>query len=197
MIAIYYRVSTDKQELDMQKHAIREWYDKHGNNAKYRTFSDKGMSGSDDNRPAFKEMLSGCKRGDFNTVVCYRLDRFSRSSSTAIRKIIELGDMDIAFVAVDQPQLSLGQDSPIRHVMLAVFAMLADLERQAIVARVKVGLAAAVARGVKLGRPSIITVETRTKVRELRAERLSMREVAKAVGISPASVVKIMKEEVA
>ncbi len=195
MIAIYYRVSTDKQDLDMQKHAIREWYAKHGNNEKYRTFTDMGMSGSDDKRPAFNNMLNACKRGEFTTVVCYRLDRFSRSSTTAMRKILDLGANDVAFVATDQPELGLSKDRPERHVILAVFAMLADIERQAIVSRAKAGLAAAKAKGVKLGRPTVITDDIRDKIKSLRNDRLSIREIAKTVGVSTSVVMRVLKED--
>ena len=151
-LGIYYRVSTDKQEFASQEHAINLWLkDREG--LSIRRFEDYG-SGKNDDRPGFLQLLAAAKAKEIDTVVVYRLDRFSRHANTAIRQILQLDEWGVGFVAVSQAALNLGDENPFRRTMLAAFAEIAELERKGIVARVNAGLAAARARGVKLGPPS-------------------------------------------
>ena len=46
---------------------------------KCRIYIDKGFSGKDTDRPKFLEMMDAVKRGEINRIVCYKLDRISRS----------------------------------------------------------------------------------------------------------------------
>ena len=83
----------------------------------------------------------------------YKLDRFSRNATDAIRTLLDLDECNVAFVSVTQPVLNLGHDNPFRRTMLAAFAEIAEIERQTIVQRVKAGLEAAKQRGIKLAHP--------------------------------------------
>lgn len=194
-VAIYYRVSTDRQDLDSQVVAIQAWLDQLPADKKPKNvliYKDEGASGKDDGRVGFQKMLQDAFVKKFDTIICYRLDRFSRKANTAIKQIIDLDEAGVAFISVTQPVLNLGHDNPFRRTMLAAFAEISELEREAIVARVRAGLDAAKKRGVKLGRPFTITKETQAKVRELRATGQSQRKIADALGISNGSVANIL-----
>mgnify|MGYP001563184534 FL=1 len=190
-IGIYYRVSTDKQDLASQKNAVEDWLeglspDKRP--AKVSVFQDEGISGKTTNRPGLKKLLDAAYSGKIDTIVVYRLDRFSRHATTAIRLILHLDEAEVGFISVTQPVLNLGHENPFRRTMLAAFAEIAEIERDTIVARVIAGLEAAKKRGVKLGAPKKITDEIRETAQALRGEGKSIRFIAKELGLSVGSV---------
>ena len=174
----------------MQKNAFRDWSKKQGE-LSVKTFSDLAKSGKTDRRPGWQRMMRQARDGRFDLVVCYRLDRFSRDAGKAIQTILELDERGVGFVAIDQPVLNLGSDAPFRKAILAIFAELAQMEREAIVSRVKAGLAAAKRRGQRLGRPPTIPEETRERVADLRKSGRSFRAIAEELGISLDSVLRI------
>ena len=195
-IGIYYRISTDKQDLESQKLAIRNWLEGLSKDKKpksIRVFEDEGYSGKTEKRPGLQSLLKVAVEGKIDTIIVYKLDRFSRQATAAIRMILNLDAAGVAFVSVTQPVLNLGHENPFRRTMIAAFAEIAEIERETIVARVQAGLAVARKKGVVLGRPRKITTECRTKVFELRDQGLSFRKIAAETGLSLGSVSQIMK----
>ncbi len=188
-VAIYYRVSTERQDLRSQKEAVESWLAKRDTEpGKVYLFKDEGYSGSTQQRPAYRDMMKLAISGRIDTIVVYRLDRFSRSANNAIRTLLELDDYGVAFVSVTQPVLNLGHDNPFRRTMLAAFAEIAEIERETIVARIKSGLQAARKRGVKLGRPRKATAAVLSQARELQGQGLSYGEIARRVKLSKGMV---------
>lgn len=195
-IAVYYRVSTDKQDFESQKYAIDQWLASLPDTKKPSsivTFEDFGRSGKDSNRPGFKAMLAAADASEIDTIVVYRLDRFSRDANTALRSILDLDSKGVAFISVSQPVLNLGHDNPFRRTMLCAFAEISQLERETTVARIKSGLEAAKLRGSKLGRPRGSNYKDETIVR-LRAEGKSIRRVARMARVSKTTVMRVLKE---
>ena len=195
-IGIYYRVSTDKQDLQSQKNTVEGWLEDLGDNKKpqsIQVFQDEGVSGKTTNRKGLQELLKIAYEGKIDTIVVYRLDRFSRDASTAIRLILSLDSAGVAFIAVTQPVLNLGHENPFRRTMLAAFAEIAEIERETIVARVVAGLEAAKKRGVVLGAPRKLTEEKREKAIELRERGYSYRDISKTLDLSLGSVSSLLK----
>jgi DNA invertase Pin-like site-specific DNA recombinase len=185
--AIYYRVSTDRQDLQSQKEAVENWLqtlEAAKQPKKVSVYQDEGLSGSSTERPGYQQLLQHAYAGKFDTIIVYRLDRFSRNASDAIKTLLSLDEVDVAFISVTQPVLNLGHENPFRRTMLAAFAEIAEIERQTIVDRVKAGLEAAKSRGVKLGAPSKGTPELHKLVHEKRSQGLSYRAIAKELKIS-------------
>jgi DNA invertase Pin-like site-specific DNA recombinase len=196
-IAVYYRVSTDKQDLSSQEQAIAQWLaslppDKKPINI--AVFKDEGLSGSVINRPGFQAMLHAAKAKQVDTIVCFRLDRFSRDASSAIRLILDLDDMGVGFVSVTQPILNLGHENPFRRTILAAFAEISQLEREAIVSRIKAGLQAARERGSVIGRPRHLPPDTIDKVLKHRRTGMAYNKIAKKLRISVGYVFEICKQ---
>jgi hypothetical protein len=77
-VAIYARVSTDKQKVEMQLAELREYVQRAGWKV-YREFVDEGYSGKNIIRPAFKQMMDEAGRHKFELVLVWKLDRLSRS----------------------------------------------------------------------------------------------------------------------
>ncbi len=195
-VAVYYRVSTDKQDIASQQTAIETWLshvhpDKQPKSVTY--FRDEGISGKTDNRPAFKQMLDQAYAGKIDTIIVYRLDRFSRNATSAIRMLLNLDEVGVAFISVTQPVLNLSHENPFRRTMLAAFAEIAELERDTIVARVHAGLKAARKRGVVLGPPRKINEDMRTEAYTLRASGKTVRQIAHELKISVGSVSKLLQ----
>lgn len=140
----YYRVSTSAQfashlGLDGQKAAV-EGYALGGGHRIVAEYVEV-ESGKRDNRPRLAEALAAC-RLHRATLCIAKLDRLSRSVSFISR----LHDGDVDFVACDAPYAN--------RFMINLFAAIAEHEREMISQRTKVALAAAKARGVRLGNPN-------------------------------------------
>ncbi len=193
-VGIYYRVITEKQDLESQKHAVETWLerlDSEKRPKKIQVFSDEGMSGNNLNRPGYKQLLEAAYAQKIDTILVYRLDRFSRNASDAIKTLISLDEAGVGFISITQPVLNLGHENPFRRTMLAAFAEIAEIERQTIVTRVKAGLKAAKERGVKLGPPTKVDDKVRSQVLAKRSEGLSYRAIAKDLGLSYNLIYKV------
>ncbi len=196
-IAIYYRVSTDKQDLESQKHTVEAWLERLDPSKRPKRvliFEDEGLSGTDRTRPGYLALLEAAYAQKVDTIVVYRLDRFSRNASEAIQVLLSLDEVGVGFISVTQPVLNLGHENPFRRTMLAAFAEIAEIERQTIVTRVKAGLEAARQRGVKLGKPSKDSEELRAQIRERRAAGASVRAIASELDLSYGLIQRLASE---
>lgn len=193
-IAVYYRVSTNNQDTASQRAEVESYIATQFSDREALVYLDQGISGkASAKRPEFNRMLMDAKAGVFDTIVVYRLDRFSRDANTAIRTILDLDDVGVAFISVTQPVLNLGHANPFRRTMLAAFAEISQIERETTVARIKSGLAAAKARGVRLGAKRSISDGTRSKIRQLINLKYSYRDISKETGVSLGSVAAIAR----
>lgn len=138
----YARVSTEEQHLDLQLLALQA--------AGCDTIlSDHGVSGSRFDRPGLHDALSVAQAGD--TLVVWRLDRLGRSLSHLVEVVSNLGRHNIEFISLTE---SIDTRSSTGMLMFHMIAALAEFERSLISERTRAGMAAARARGVKIGRPS-------------------------------------------
>lgn len=187
--AVYYRVSTDKQLIDLQRDAVAHWVKTTKHADPVKEYCDLAMSGKTGKRPAFRKLMRDVKAGRVRTLVVYKLDRLTRDTRTAIKTILWLDELGVKFVAVTQPMFSHG--TPFRHAMIAIFAELAQMERETISERVKAGMEAARVRGAKFGRPIKATEVLRGRAIELRGLGLTIKAIAKQLELSPALVHRI------
>lgn len=195
-VAIYYRVSTERQDLASQRNTVEKWIQDLPADKQPKTitvFQDEGISGKTTNRPGFQAMLDAAYSKKIDTIIVYRLDRFSRHATTAIRLLLNLDESGVAFVSVTQPVLNLGHENPFRRTMLAAFAEIAEIERDTIVARVRAGLDAARKRGVRLGAPFKVNGEHRDEAARMKSEGMSYREIAKRMELSVGTIHKMLK----
>ena len=86
---IYARYSCDnqtEQSIDGQLRVCEE-YAQRNNILILNTYIDRAMTGTNDNRPDFQKMLKDSARKEWDYVLVYKLDRFSRNKyETAIHK---------------------------------------------------------------------------------------------------------------
>ena len=193
--AVYYRVSTEKQDLVSQEVTVKQWFSDLPETKKpqsIKVFKDEGMSGKNSQRPGYQSLLNLAYSRKIDTIVVYRLDRFSRNASEAIQILLSLDEFGVGFISVTQPVLNLGHENPFRRTMLAAFAEIAEIERQTIVARVKSGLVAAKKRGVILGPPRKISKETQEKVLIARQKGATYRELSQTFSLSYGSIYQLV-----
>src|SRR5690606_35514983 len=143
----------------------------------------------------FQRMLDDAYGHKIDTIIVYRLDRFSRHATTAIRLLLNLDENGVAFISVTQPVLNLGHENPFRRTMLAAFAEIAEIERETIVARVRAGLDAARRRGVRLGAPVKVDREKQLTARRMKEDGMSYKKIANAMGLSVGTVDELVNSE--
>ena len=172
-IACYMRCSLDDKQTVASQKAEIEAYLKRRSPTRVRWYEDSGHSGGRLDRPAFQRMMGDIRRRRYDILVCYRLDRISRSLFDAVAVLDELRRHDVRLVTLAD---GISFDGPYGQLMYALVAGLAELEREAIRERVKAGLRAAKARGVRLGRARA-DIDLR-EARRRRAKGETMRQVA-------------------
>lgn len=193
-VGVYYRVSTDRQDLASQKSAFAAWLTTLPESKQplsIQEFKDHGISGKTTQRKAYQALLKAAFEQKIDTIIVYRLDRLSRNATEAIQTLLILDQAGVGFVSITQPVLNLGLDNPFRRTMLAAFSEIAEIERDTIVTRVQAGLAAAKKRGVKLGRPREYTREQQQLARSRKAAGLSYEEIAGELKMSRGTAHKL------
>jgi len=99
-VAIYARVSTDKQKVDMQLGELRQFAARSGWTI-YKEYIDQNFTGANTNRPAFLDMMEAARKRKFDVLLVWKLDRLSRSLKDLINTLDELGSCGIDFLSYD------------------------------------------------------------------------------------------------
>jgi len=98
-------------------------------------------------RPEHERMMKDAKRGAFQVLVIWALDRFGRSMTGNLADVLELDRVGVQVVSVRESWLDTG--SPVRTLLLAIFSWLAEQERVRIGERTRARMAAARRREVE------------------------------------------------
>jgi len=174
----YARVSTDDQNLDLQRDALTR--------AGCHQMYEETASGKQADRPELVHCLKALRAGD--TLVVWRLDRLGRSLPDLVRIISDLEERGVAFESVTE-QIDTG--SAAGKLVFHVFASLAEFERNLIRERTNAGLTAARARGRKGGRkPSLDKQQLREIKQLLKDPNMRVVDVAKRYGVGRATIYK-------
>ena len=99
-VAIYARVSTDKQKVDMQLRELRQFAARSGWRI-HHEYIDQNFTGVNTRQPAYLKMMEEARKRKFNLLVVWKLDRLSRSLKDLINTLDELGSLGIDFVSYD------------------------------------------------------------------------------------------------
>lgn len=137
-IAIYARVSTDKQELFNQLTQLREFAKKSGYEV-YDEYTDI-ITGKDERaRPGYDRLFVDAHKKLFSLVLFWDLSRFSRAGTLyTLQKLKELENLGIDWESYNEPYFkSVGQ---FKDVVLSVVSTVARMEREKISERTKAGL---------------------------------------------------------
>lgn len=195
-VALYARVSTkDKgQDTENQLVKLREYVDRCGKDGwivvgEYVDYA----TGKTNDRDSFKRMFEDARLRKFDLIFFWSLDRFSREGVLeTLQHLQKLTSYGVEYKSYSEQYLdSLGI---FKEAILGILATIAKQERIRLSERTIAGLERVKREGSKsgnpIGRPRMIV--DRVKIRVMKAEGKSLREIGKMVGISAASVMRIV-----
>src|SRR6266700_2038517 len=156
-IAIYARVSTKDQSCELQVRDLRAYCAARGFDL-VREYIDVGQSGAKDSRPELNILMDDARKRQFDAVVCWRFDRFARSTKHLLLALEEFRSLGIQFLSYQE---NIDTTSPLGQVLFTIVAAVATLERDLIRERVRAGIRNARAKGKRLGRPRVIVDASR------------------------------------
>jgi DNA invertase Pin-like site-specific DNA recombinase len=187
--AIYSRVSTSDQNVDMQLDELRAYCRRRGFQVA-EEYVDRGISGARESRPALNRLLAGARQRQFDAVLVYRYDRFARSLRQLVNALGEFEALGIHFISLHE---GVDTSTPSGRLVFGIFASIAEFERSLITERIKSGQAAAKRRGIKFGRPRV-EVDAKRLI-ELRGNGVSYANIAKATGLSVGTIFRALGYE--
>src|SRR5947209_6311689 len=179
MLIGYTRVSTNEQNLDLQRDALL----KAGVSQK-DIYTDK-VTGVKADRPGLTLAISHLRAGD--TLVVWRLDRLGRSLRHLIETVTTLREQGISFKSLTE---NIDTATATGTLVFQIFGALAEFERNLITERTIAGLDAARARGRTGGRPRRNPASGRVTLakRLYRDRTLSIPEILKTLNVSKATL---------
>ena len=190
-VALYSRVSTkDKgQDVRNQTDQLREFCQRQNWDI-VREFTDNA-SGKRGDRVQFQAMFEAASRSEFDAVLFWSLDRFSREGTLPTLQYLQrLESYGVAYRSFTESWLdSLG---PFKDVVLSLLATLAKQERFRLSERVTAGLARARKEGRVGGRPKVVV--SANKIRKLADQGLSAVQIGAKLGCSRMTVARRLAE---
>jgi len=177
-VALYARVSTlNGQDPELQLAELREYAGRRGWQI-VEEFTDQGISGCKESRPALNRLMADAYRRRFDAVLVWKIDRFGRSLKHLVNALAELAALGVAFISLRD---NLDLSTPSGRLMFQIIGAMAEFERALIQERVRAGLRNARAKGKRLGRPRVDVDASR--IASLRAQGRSWAEIVAEVGI--------------
>lgn len=182
----YLRVSTIDQELDTQRLAILDYAHQHQlvidefvviQASSRRNSADRGID----------RLLTGLQPAD--TLLVSELSRLGRSLSQIVGIIDRLINQQVRFISIKESIELFGSQDIKNKVMVTMFGLFAEIERDLISERTKEGLAAARAKGKIIGRPKGVLGRSKLdgkeeEIRLLLSKEVSKSSIAKIYGVS-------------
>ena len=191
--ALYARVSThNSQNPEMQLNELRSYCERRGLEIAGE-YVDNGVSGVKERRPQLDRLLADCRRRLVDAVVVYRYDRFARSLRQLVNALEEFRSLGIDFISLHE---GVDTSTPNGRLVFGIFGSIAEFERELIRERVKSGMAAAKAKGKRIGRPPRTHLSEESRVAIAHAYRqgdLSLRRLAVRFGTTTAMVQRCVK----
>lgn len=178
----YARVSTQEQNLDLQKDALKR--------AGCEKIIEDIASGKTENRSGLERVRELLREGD--VLVVWRLDRLGRSLKQLIELVSELEKRKVGFQSLQE---TIDTTSPGGKLVFHIFGALAEFERNLIRERTRAGLEAARARGRKGGRPKKLSEQQRALAIDLyNQKRHPLNEICRTVGISKPTLYAYLRQ---
>jgi DNA invertase Pin-like site-specific DNA recombinase len=192
-VAVYVRVSTDKQELENQERQLIPFCEKSGWIV-YDLYRDV-ISGKEEKRPGFDRLFEDARKKLFDIILFWDLSRFSRSGTLfTLLRLKELENKKIRWKSYQEPYLDSGGD--FSDIVISVIATVAKMERDKISERTKAGLERAKARGFQLGRRCTITDNQINRIWDEYEKEGTISRAAKVAPFSKGTVYVIIKNNI-
>ena len=179
MIFGYARVSTEEQNLDMQVDVLKKF-------GVDKIYQEK-ITGTRKDRFSLEELLKVIRPGD--KLIVYKLDRISRSTKHLI-ELSELFDsLNVDFISIAD---NIDTATAVGKFFFRTMASIAELERDIISERTKIGLQAARARGRIGGRPSKKTDKILMSIKMYKSKDYTINQITDATGVSKTTLYRYL-----
>jgi DNA invertase Pin-like site-specific DNA recombinase len=185
-VAVYCRVSTGEQSAEAQLKALRQYCAAQGWEV-HREYVDVSP-GAMATRPELDQLMADALKGRFKAVVVWKFDRFFRSVWHMLAALQQFRVLGIDFVSMTE---AIDTSTPAGKMVFTMLAAVAELEKDLIRERTKLGMARARAAGKRIGRPQV-QVDV-PKLRRLRGKH-TLRQIAKITSLSVGTVHKRLRE---
>ena len=187
---LYARVSTRDQDSETQLEDLRRYAAARGFEVVAEAV-DVGVSGAKERRPGLDRVLALARARAVDAVLVAAFDRLGRNLRHFLLTLDELAHLGVGLISLRE-QFDLL--SPIGRLVAGFLAGVAEFERALIVERIQAGLRRALTRGTRSGRPvgRPRRVFHRDRVLELRAQGQSLRAIARRLGVSRATVARVL-----
>lgn len=179
----YARVSTAAQSLHSQVDALTA-------SGAVRVFQEHA-SGATQAREQWLACLDYLQPG--NTLLVNDLTRLGRSTADLSAIVKLLGERGIGFRSLSEPWLNT--TSSHGKLIFDMFASLAEYERNRLSERTREGLAAARIRGRLGGRPPAMTANKLQTAQQLRAQKMTLHDIAQTIGVSVSTLTRALKTQ--
>ncbi|WP_406002108.1 recombinase family protein [Streptomyces sp. NBC_00829] len=180
----YKRVSTNAQDAQLQADALSDA-------GCSRVFEDKA-SGKNADRAGLTAALDYMREGD--TLCVWKLDRLGRSTKDVLTIAEDLHARGISLRILTGTLAGSYSPKGEGKFFFTMMVAFAELERDMIVERTRAGLDAARAQGRTGGRPAVMDADKLAAARARRAKGESVTAIAKAVGVSRATLYRALNE---
>lgn len=192
-VALYARTSTLEQVtgLESQVRVLRQYCEQNGI-SNYELYTDGGISGTKSSRPALDQMMAAVERDEISAVVVHSFSRFARSTTHLLTALTRFKEKGVHFVSISE---RIDTNSAVGVAIFSILAAIAQLERDLIASRVKIGLENARAKGKLIGRRKQRDSDL---IRKLIKAGMSHRQISSVARCSHGSVSaekKAMKRE--
>ena len=183
----YARVSTGHQSLDQQRDALTA-----AGVDPDRLYTDK-LSGTStkEQRPGLTALLDYARPGD--AIVVVGIDRLGRNAAEVMCTIRDLGQRQIVLRSLRE---GIDTTNATGRMIAGVLASLAELELELQRERRAASKSARKARGLPIGRPKALTDRQVRQAEQLRATGEPVPEIAKTLGVSRATLYRVLAERV-
>ena len=186
--ALYLRVSTVDQHPETQLHDLRHMAAQRGYQI-VQEYTDR-ISGVTARRPGLGDLLRDARRGRFDVVLVWASDRIARSVKHFLEILDELNHLNIEFVSFRE---QLDTAGPLGRAVVTIIGVVAELERNLIVERVRAGMHRARLEGRHIGRKPLEL--DHAAILRGRQQGLSLGKIAKVHGISRATVYRVVQSQ--
>jgi DNA invertase Pin-like site-specific DNA recombinase len=178
----YARVSTAKQDLDRQVDALEQ-----AGIPRSRIYMDK-KSGATVDRPGLRAALEYARDGD--VIVVHTLDRLGRTVRDTLNLIHELSERGVGVRNLADPIRvdSANPGDPMAQLALVLLALFGQMERTYTLERAAYARSVALAKGRRIGRPSVVDADKLEYARHLRDAGHSISEIVAKTGITRSSL---------
>jgi DNA invertase Pin-like site-specific DNA recombinase len=134
--------------------------------------------------------MEDARRHKFDALMVWSIDRLARSTKHLLQTLDELNGLGIQFLSQRE---AIDTEGPLGRAIVVIVSAMAELERCVIIERVRAGMRRAKLEGRRIGREPL-QVNRPALLRD-RERGLSLNQLAKAHGISKASVCRVLREE--